>query len=327
MKTLLSIIVPVYNTEKWLRRCVDSIVYSDLNKSEIELILVNDGSTDNSREIAEEYADKLEFVKVVNQQNKGLSEARNTGIKNALGKYLWFVDSDDFVDARLKDMLNDIVKADADCFLTYMSYYKQGLVTRGPDIYHTLPKGIVMSGRDAVLNGIAPSSACVVFFRHEFLIENGLLFNPEYIHEDVVLTYTCFCKAKKIYVSDYAKYICEKRDDSISNPQNAEKRLRFLLDDLKVSEYFKRLAEQYSDDKPVYRRILCISSSVKNGLLSAIVLGKTHQNFPDSVLKEQCDRLWREGYFPMRGPFTSWRQCLYVNYANCMWMIKKLTGR
>ena len=93
-KRLVSIIVPVYNVEQYLMRCVDSI----LNQSykNIEVILVNDGSTDNSLEVCKVLAKKDKRVKIVNQQNLGLSEARNTGLKNATGDYIGFVDSDDF---------------------------------------------------------------------------------------------------------------------------------------------------------------------------------------------------------------------------------------
>lgn len=323
----LSIIIPVYNAERWLHRCVNSIVHSDLNKAEIEIIMINDGSTDNSKTIAEQYAEDFKYIRVINQENKGASEARNTGIKNAVGKYLWLIDSDDFVDSHLSDMLGEVIKIDADCYLTYISYYKEGYISEGPNIYQTLPKGIVISGRDAILNRIIPSSACIIIFRRQFMIDHELLYDPNYIHEDVVLTFTCFCMAKKIYISEFAKYICEKRKDSISNPDDIEKRIQFVRDDLKVSEYFKQFAEKYADDKPVHKKILCLSASIKNGLLSSIVLGHAYQKLTKSVTKGMVKSLWEEGYFPMTGPFYNWRQCLYINYANAVWAIKKLTNK
>ncbi len=91
----LSIIVPIYNVAPYLRKCVDSLLAQDI--SDYEIILVDDGSTDNSGEIAQQYADTYANVKLISQENKGLSVARNVGIKQANGKYIIFVDSDDYL--------------------------------------------------------------------------------------------------------------------------------------------------------------------------------------------------------------------------------------
>jgi len=105
----ISVIVPVYNTAKYLRQCLESLVNQTF--SDIEIICVNDGSTDNSAKILEEYPQ----IKVITQENKGLSEARNTGIKIAKGEYIGFVDSDDWVDLDFFEKLyNSITKYDAD---------------------------------------------------------------------------------------------------------------------------------------------------------------------------------------------------------------------
>ena len=92
----VSIIVPVYNTGKYLKRCMDSLIHQTLEN--IEIICINDGSTDNSHEILEYYASKDERIKIINQANMGLSSARNRGIGSAIGEYIGFVDSDDWVD-------------------------------------------------------------------------------------------------------------------------------------------------------------------------------------------------------------------------------------
>ena len=90
----ISVIVPVYNVEKYLRECLDSIVNQTLQ--DIEIICINDGSTDGSAVILEEYAAKDKRIKILNQENKGAGEARNAGINSAQGKYLAFIDGDDF---------------------------------------------------------------------------------------------------------------------------------------------------------------------------------------------------------------------------------------
>ena len=106
----VSVIVPVYNTEKYLAQCVDSILAQTLR--DIEVILVDDGSTDNSPAICDSYKSRDERIKVIHQQNKGLSAARNAGIRIASGKYIAFVDSDDFVDCKMYECMLHLAESE-----------------------------------------------------------------------------------------------------------------------------------------------------------------------------------------------------------------------
>lgn len=99
-----SILIPIYNVEQYLTYCLDSVINQTYN--EIEIICVNDGSTDNSLKILEEYAQKDERIKIINQENQGVSVARNVGIENATGDYILFIDSDDWIDIDTCKILN-----------------------------------------------------------------------------------------------------------------------------------------------------------------------------------------------------------------------------
>ncbi len=114
----MSIIVPVYNVEKWLRRCIDSILNQTFR--DFELILVDDGSPDNCPSICDEYAAKDNRIKVIHQKNRGLGEARNSGLKVASGTYILFCDSDDaYVDGAFEKLMANVEKypgADLYCF-------------------------------------------------------------------------------------------------------------------------------------------------------------------------------------------------------------------
>lgn len=115
----ISIIVPIFNSKKYLDRCIQSII--NQTYKEIEIVLVNDGSEDNSLEICSQYMKKDNRIKIVSQKNCGLSSARNTGLKNATGNYIMFVDSDDWIDRSiceklLKESLNN------DCDIVFCSY-------------------------------------------------------------------------------------------------------------------------------------------------------------------------------------------------------------
>lgn len=121
---MLSVIVPVYNVEKYLARCIDSILkqsYSDL-----EIILVDDGSTDNSGKICDQYREIDDRIVVIHKQNGGLSDARNVGMKKANGQYLAFVDSDDFIHPRMYEILmNLLLDYKADMVISNFAYYDE----------------------------------------------------------------------------------------------------------------------------------------------------------------------------------------------------------
>ena len=101
----LSIIVPMYNAEKYIETCLDSILNSNLSKKDYEIIIVNDGSKDKSPEIAKTYASQYSNIIYLNQENQGQSTARNNGIKNCNGEYVWFVDADDAIERDLLKIL------------------------------------------------------------------------------------------------------------------------------------------------------------------------------------------------------------------------------
>ena len=108
---LVSIIVPVYNVESWLNKCIDSLL--EQSYKNIEILLINDGSTDKSGDICNEYLNKSSKIRVFNNENKGLSYSRNFGMKNANGKYIVFIDSDDFIsDSNIIEKFVEILEKD-----------------------------------------------------------------------------------------------------------------------------------------------------------------------------------------------------------------------
>lgn len=113
MKDLISIVIPVYNVEKYVRRCIESVQKQTYKN--LEIILVDDGSTDSSGKICDEYANKDQRIVVIHKKNGGLSDARNKGINIAQGKYIGFVDSDDWISEKMYEILyNNIIKYEAD---------------------------------------------------------------------------------------------------------------------------------------------------------------------------------------------------------------------
>src|SRR5690606_35981737 len=121
---LISTIIPVYNTAKFLCRCLDSLIAAQPDELENEIILVNDGSTDNSLTLCQQYADKYNCIKVYSQNNQGPSAARNLGIKMAQGKWITFVDSDDWVDANYFSLIINYIDNYPTVDVFVYNYYK-----------------------------------------------------------------------------------------------------------------------------------------------------------------------------------------------------------
>jgi glycosyltransferase involved in cell wall biosynthesis len=93
----LSIVIPIYNVEKYLAKCIESVLNQDIPTDEYEIILINDGSTDSSLQIAEKFVQMHPYIRLISQENQGLSAARNRGLDESKGEYVWFIDSDDWI--------------------------------------------------------------------------------------------------------------------------------------------------------------------------------------------------------------------------------------
>ncbi|WP_227670400.1 glycosyltransferase [Psychrobacter maritimus] len=201
--SILSIIIPVYNIDKYLSSCLDSIVCQMNNN--IEVIIVNDGSTDSSGDIADKYSQKYDFIKVTHQSNLGVSYTRNKGLVEAKGDYVWFVDGDDLIADNVLDSLTEIIdhyKVDV-LFFRYQNFYRfpdsrasvdklfsNDLLTRDFEIF--LPK-LLESRRLSY-------SPCDKIIKRQILLDNNILFKTNLIAaEDYYWNYEVF-KVIKTFV-------------------------------------------------------------------------------------------------------------------------------
>ena len=140
---LISIIIPVYNVEKYLRKCLDSIINQTYKK--LEIILIDDGSTDNSGKICEEYAKKDDRIIVIHKENAGVSSARNRGIELANGKYIGFIDSDDWIEENMYETLyQNLLQFDVDISMCNYSIIRNHKKTFHK---HDLEDGILIDNK------------------------------------------------------------------------------------------------------------------------------------------------------------------------------------
>ena len=235
----ISIIVPVYNVEKYLKRCIDSIL--DQTFKEFELILVNDGSTDKSLEICNNYKRDDDRVIVIDKINGGLSSARNAGLDIAKGEYIAFVDSDDYINKNMYKKMFDLAKKDQVDIVQckFKKVYDDFFSEKSEDI-----KFAVINSSNALTNLLKIGDMnvqCVVAWNKiykSYLFEN-IRFPIGKIHEDDLTTYKVFDKSKKIIIVDEELYYYRQVQGSIMNSGFSEKNLDYLEAVKEQLNYFK----------------------------------------------------------------------------------------
>lgn len=203
----VSVIIPVFNVEKFLRECLDSVINQTLK--DIEIICVNDGSTDSSRQIIEEYALHDHRIKLINQSNHGLPYARNRGLENALGEYIYFLDSDDKVALYAMEELYQIAhknSLDIIYFDSYpifetkeleIKYHNLKVMSKRKREYKGIRTGLDMF-MDMVENHDYSVSSCRQFLSHTYLQINKLSFYEGIIHEDNLFTFLSILQASRV---------------------------------------------------------------------------------------------------------------------------------
>ena len=246
----LSVIVPVYNTEKYLRECIDSILVQTF--TDFELILVDDGSTDGSGAICDEYAGKDSRIQVIHQQNGGITVARKSGVRVAQGEYITFVDSDDWIEREMYGtMLGCGQEADPDVVICGMLIEtSKGLLPRKEiikagfydknrmqkDVYPIMLFDFVHC-----MPAVAPS-LCNKLFRRQLLERVIIQVNDTITYgEDALCTYACLLNAECIYISEAKLYHYRNHMESVSNGYSRALLEKFSLLIMQLQSQFQQL--------------------------------------------------------------------------------------
>ena len=193
----ISIIIPVYNVERYIARCIESCLQQDLPETEYEIIIVNDGTRDNSMEIVQRYAQSHTNMIIIEQSNKGLSEARNAGLKKAAGEYVWFVDSDDWIEKNsLKAITDRMQKQQLDALHISVIDVKNNQKSLRFDFSKF--EDSVWKGKDILSRFQFQPPAQFTIYRRNFLQLYHLSFYPNIYHEDVEFTPRAYFYAERV---------------------------------------------------------------------------------------------------------------------------------
>lgn len=258
----LSIVLTVYNKEPYLHRIFDSVLnQQNVRINDYEVLAVNDGSTDGSPKILEEFELRDKRVRVLTQHNQGLSMARNNGVQEAKGDYVWFVDADDVISSKAVSSICGAMTSQPDIIPIYAQ-------TEGDNRIRNCVPTTVKTGKDILLSG--RWQACGVFnvLRRIFLQENKLTFFPGIYHEDSDFTPRMLFLAKKVVVVPEVLYTVIHEPNSITQVPRPKRAFDCLI----VAERLKTFIDSQVNAEPVVVRTFNnYISNVINGALKVIV--------------------------------------------------------
>lgn len=248
---LVSIIIPVYNSEKYINRCIQSILSQDYQ--EIEIILVNDGSKDNSLKLIKKYAQKYDNIKVFTQKNQGPGVARNLGIKKSRGDYITFVDSDDYIEKDYIKILTESV-GNNDIIISGYKTIDENMRL----INERIPKGTKMDYVKYV-------STCCKLYKKDLIVKNNIIFPSRKIGEDVLFTLKCYALTSKKITVKNSGYIIVINKNSITHTISEENSAKLLE---LVKEIDKTI--NWKEDEDIY-----LYFYLKTIILDLLMLPKT----------------------------------------------------
>ena len=211
----ISVIVPVYNVEKYLDKCLTSLIKQTYKN--FEIIVINDGSIDNSLAICNKYANKYDNVKVYDYKNAGVAHARNVGIKKATGDYLLFVDSDDYIDEKLLENINEFLKKN-DCDIVCFDMYK---VVNNVNTYYHTSNSLVKDNIKRYI--IGDSGPCNKLIKKKLF--NNLKFMEKIYYEDLATMPILALYTNKIEFLEEPLYYYVQRDNSIMHQKKFSEKL------------------------------------------------------------------------------------------------------
>lgn len=281
----LTIVLTVYNKEPFLRRALDALLNQENTKeNDYEVLAVNDGSTDGSAAILEEYAAKDSRVRILTQDNQGLSMARNNGVKAAKGEYVWFVDADDTISAKAVRFICDATQEHPDVIPIYAR-------TEGVERVRNAVSPDAKTGKDILLGGHWEQCGVFWVLRKNFLKENNLQFMPGVYHEDAEFTPRMLYAAQNVKVVPEVLYTVYREQNSITTTPYAKR----AFDCLTVAESLSRFVVEKGETETVVGRVIysCASLLINNGLAVIVQNSKEEQDRMNQIFFEKKQSLLR----------------------------------
>ncbi|WP_051233588.1 glycosyltransferase [Butyrivibrio sp. NC3005] len=266
----VSIIVPVYNVRNYVGECLDSLEKQTFK--EFEVLIVNDGSTDNSDDIVKEYCDKNDNFILINRKNGGLSAARNTGLEHAKGKYVYFLDSDDFLK---KDAIERLYRKSEEENLDQLRFVAYSFEDGTSDYQWTREAGgykyngcypDVMKGTDfyrkALDNNDYFPSCCLIFIKRSVIEDNNLRFYEGIIHEDNLFNFELTSVCQRVALLHEPLYYRRVRSNSITTNNNLLPKNKAMCISIEETDRFIECHQEIKDMYGIWQLSFFVSMMI-----------------------------------------------------------------
>ena len=307
---VISIIIPVYNVENYLRKCLDSILRQGLFEGEYEVILVSDGSRDGSVAICEEYCKDYSHFRLIQQENQGVSAARNNGIEHTRGKYIVFADADDYL---LDNGLNLAFehfrdRDDIDVIHYYSSYdnWEKNEIDNTIDFDGT--------GHELILRGGLPSFCWLCFYRKDFLDKHQIRFKPYIVGEDQLFSSNVYIANPRI-VSTKARFYRYVIHENSATTRRSVEHTRQCVDDY-LDSYSDIMAcmEKYGIQKGTELYDACIRSVNSKKMFGfSRILSAEYSRTQFKGVQKKCRSI---GFYPVLPTASGMKHRITVNIMN-----------
>ena len=242
-----SIIIPIYNAAKYIERCLESVFGQNIEHNKFEIIVINDGSTDNGEKIAAEYSKGRNNIRIFTQENKGLGGARNTGIDNAIGEYIIFLDADDYLEENSLSLfskkITESIFQDVDVFelsCNFVSEQKKVIAKYAPN-----NTGVIFKGINYYLKERSISSVCNKIYRRS-AVEN-LRFKERIYAEDSEFNSRAYFLFQKVCAFDVVIANFVQTTGSITRSKNKNTQSKYLYDTLNAFKSFQVFERNHSN--------------------------------------------------------------------------------
>lgn len=317
----LSIIVPIYNVEEYIARCALSLFNQTASMNHYEVVFVNDGTKDNSIQVLRNTIDfdSTPNFHIVEKTNGGLSSARNFGVKNSSGDYVWYVDSDDWIDSDSVEILFNLMKTSPDVIVTTQMYSNKG--DKESDKYS---HAINFEGKGSEMFQFSPPVCSVAYIcKRRFLVEHNLEFKEGILHEDSELIPRLLYVANHVVATDRPLYHHFMREGSISHVINPHRYESYFMMLDSLSDFYNTSVEEC--DKSVFARmfaaqfygLLSISRNASDIICSKVSNYISHNKTLARMMKKSPDIQTK-----ILGFFISLRPSSAIKIADLLWKLK-----
>lgn len=323
MKDLISVVIPVYKVEKYLNKCIDSVI--NQTYTNLEIILVDDGSPDNCGKICDEYAKNDKRISVIHKKNGGLSDARNAGIDIAKGIYITFIDSDDYVESNYIEILyNSITKNNTDMAISsHKVIYENGTILDKATEENSISKPKEVLKRILYDDGI-DLSAWAKLYKTE-LFEN-IRYPKNRLFEDAATTYKLIDKCNEISIVSKSTYNYIIRNNSITNNSFTIKKMDLIMSTEEMCGYIKNKypeLERAADRRQMYAYLSTLSQ-----LAMSKQKFKNEQKYMMKYIKNNRKKALKDKKLPQRDRIALLSTMFGFRFYKIMWnCYRKITGR